>query len=193
MSTQPDQYNLNSKMKYFSNTKQFEQPIFRYYQDIQPNEYPLNINTNTQYTRNVSNTKENSNILLSSNFDNKYFPQQLTSTMYNTSAHPVDYSNKIDIENSIKSNDNRTFNLFHDRRRNLDYSNYILPGSRTNTGFGNINDFSKIKYGESTRDLNGPIRDKEIDRFHYTHRNYQHELYGSNPFPKDTRYLNKKF
>jgi hypothetical protein len=197
MSMQPDQYNLNSKMKYFSNTKQFEQPIFRYYQDMSSSQFPLNVNT--QYTRNVQGIKnDDSTKIFSSDFNNKYFSEKLTSTIYNTSAHPVDYSNKVDIENNVKlpefkSNDERTFRLVHDRRKNLDHSNYIPSGSRINVGFNNVNDFSKIKYGESTRDINGPVRDKELDRFHYTYRNYQHELYGSNPFPKDTRSLNKKF
>ena len=63
----------------------------------------------------------------------------------------------------------------------------------SNNGFGDLNNLSKIKYGESTRDIQGTIRDSEVDRFHFTYRNYQHEIYGANPYPQDTRYLNKKF
>ena len=101
--------------------------------------------------------------------------------------------NKSNQIPEFKSNDNRTFKLVNDRRRNLDHSEYINIGSMTNTGFGNISDFSKIKYGTSTRDIDGTYRDRELDRFHFTYRNFQHELYGSNAIPQDTRYLNKKF
>lgn len=181
--TQPDQFNPNGKIKYVTNPKQFEQPLFKYYQDLDSTD------SKTTYTRNVN---VEFNRTLDSNFTNKFFPQFAS----NTKGHPADYAKKIDIENKFKipfNTNGRTIEMIHDRRRNLDYSNYIPAGSMTNAGFGNINDFSKIKYGEFTRDINGPARDKEIDRFHFTHRNYQHEVYGSNPLPKDTRYLNKKF
>ncbi len=221
--TQPDQNNSFGKIKYFTNPRQFEQPLFRFFQDSVPIANSMIYgaggfssqdveqsgtlqngctNSNTQYTRNMTdfNKTEKSNVV--SGFDSKYFPQPL-----NTGGNPSDFAKKVSVESEfkipqhskinqipeIKSTDGRTFKLIHDRRRNLDHSNYIPAGSKTNTGFGNIADFSKIKYGQSTRDIQGPTRDKEQDRFHFTHRNYQHEVYGSNPFPKDTRYLNKKF
>ena len=214
---QPDQNNSNGKLKYFSNSRQFEQPLFRFYQDsVTPagsmiygagGELGSNtINTNTQYTRNGQNSLPNSS-KVTSNFDSKYFPTFVNS--FATSGDPTDRAKKVNIESEFKipshskkneipefkSTDGRSFKLVHDRRRNLDHSEYIPAGSKTNAGFGNINDFSRIKYGDSTRvqELQGPSRDKELDRFHSTFRNYQHEVYGSNPFPKDTRYLNKKF
>jgi len=241
----PDQNNLNSKMKYFSNTCIFEQPLYRVNNSDIPNTNAnININTDTQYTRNNK-----------SKFDSKYFPNTLleqksnynptqvfiplikTSTPFDSTSSQLsvqpscksqakilnstkdqkDYGQKINIENDFKglnvpikvyppdtlnkrlnvpefkSTDGRSFKLVNDRRRNLDHSEYIRSGSMINTGFGNINNFSKIKYGESTRDIQGSLRDVEIDRFHFTYRNYQHTVYGSNPFPQDTRYLNKKF
>lgn len=210
--TQPDQNNSFGKIKYYTNPRQFEQPLFRFYQDSIPSNsmiYGANgmsfqdgINSNTQYTRNITdfNKTQTSNVV--PGFDSKYFPQPL-----NTTGNPLDCASKVSIESEFKmpqhskmneipdfkSNDGRSFKLVHDRRRNLDHSNYIPAGSKTNTGFGNISDFSKIKYGQSTRDVQGPSRDIEQDRFHFTYRNYQHEVYGSNPYPKDTRYLNKKF
>lgn len=215
--TQPDQNNSSGKLKYYSNNRQFEQPMFRFYQDSLPinsnsmiygagGELVSNIiNTNTQYTRNVSYTKSNSPSV-SPGFDSKYFP---TIGLSGTSGDPADRAKKISIESEfkmpshskkneipeIKSTDGRIFKLVHDRRRNLDHSNYIPAGSKTNAGLSDIDDFSRIKYGESTRiqEQLGSSRDKELDRFHPTFRNYQHEVYGSNPHPKDTRYLNKKF
>ena len=165
---------------------------------------------NNQNKDKISNTLLESNNKVESNFDLKYFPSSLLDTKVNssrTSGLQFDYSNKINIENEFKipehsktgqisefkSKDGRSFRLVNDRRRNLDHSEYIRSGSMSNSGFGNLNDLSKIKYGESTRDIQGSIRDSEVDRFHFTYRNYQHEVYGSNPLPGDTRYLNKKF
>lgn len=211
--TQPDQNNSSGKLKYFTNSRQFEQPLFRYYQDSMPEsagsmiygpggDFVSGINTNTQYTRNIPDPSMLKNTsTVSAGFDSKFFPT------IGTFGDPVDRAKKVGIESEFKipshsknnqipefkSSDGRTFKLVSDRRRNLDYSDYIPAGSKTNSGFGNINDFSRIKYGESTRDVQGPSRDIEIDRFHPTFRNYQHEVYGSNPLPKDTRYLNKKF
>jgi hypothetical protein len=195
---EPDQNNSNSKVKYFLDTRTFNQSL-----TSSNNQLLDNIIMDTQYTRNKDNwplTQESKN-KLESNFDSKYFPSSLLDVKVNKSTGlQFDYANKINIENDFKNistqecktkstNNCKT----HDRRRNLDYSNYILPGSMTNSGFGNLNDLSKIKYGDSTRDMQGSIRDAEIDRFHFTYRNYQHEVYGSNPLPGDTRYLNKKF
>ena len=247
--TQPDQNNSNGKLKYFTNERSFEQPLFRFYNDDNTfnktnsilygaNSKLINkdINQNTSYTRNKieSSLKK----IPTDNFDEKYFPStnsfsQSTinnpkscntndfrqSTIRNpitsnsngfrqsTIGNPNDFSKKVNIESEFKipeyskvgeipefkSNDGRIFKLTNDRRRNLDYSEYLLPGSKISTGFSNINNLSQIKYGDATRDVNGSSRDKELDRFHFTYRNYQNPVYGSNEFPKDTRYLNKKF
>ena len=202
------------KLKYITNPSTFEQPMFRYYTSefnpvssivygadgiIKNNVQPK---TDTQYTRNVSVLDNKST--LSDNLNKKYYPS--LNGGFTGKGDPNDYSNKINIENEFKlpqynkfnqypkfkSSDGRIFNLENDRRRNLDYSNYIQTGGMTNTGFGNIDELSKNKNGLSTRDVEMTIRDTEIDRFHFTFKNYQHEVYGSNPIPQDTRYLNKK-
>ena len=210
---QPDQNNSNGKLKYYSNSRHFEQPLFKFYQNSLD---PLcdstktssnQINTNTQYTRNIPFKKNILSNTVESGFDNKYFPKKEISyprstigDPRSTMGDPRDRANKIDIESQFKLINNKDtrdvrFEPTHDRRRNLDYSDYIPAGSKANAGFGNIIDFSKIKYGESTRiiETQESLRDKELDRFYPTFRNYQHEVYGSNPYPKDTRYLNKKY
>lgn len=205
--------NNSKKLKFITNPSTFEQPMFRYYTaEFNPvssivygADGMINNNvepkTNTQYTRNLSVLD---NKTLSDDLTKKYYPS--LNTTFTAKGDPNDYSKKINIENEFKlpsfnkfnqspqfkSSDGRIFNLENDRRRNLDYSNYIQTAGKTNTGFGNIDELSKIKNGLSTRDVDMTIRDTEIDRFHYTFKNYQHEVYGSNPFPKDTRYLNKK-
>lgn len=225
---EPDQNNSNSKLKYFLDTRTFNQPLtfsnnnnYNKSNSIlyNPNNQLLdNIIMNTSYTRNNEKTRNNERInKVESKFDSKYFPSSLLETkldssrtfgsLSGTSGLQFDYSNKINIENEFKipehsktgeisefkSKDGRSFKLVNDRRRNLDHSDYIRSGSMSNSGFGNLNDLSIIKYGDSTRDIQGSIRDSEVDRFHFTYRNYQHEVYGSNPLPGDTRYLNKKF
>ena len=60
-------------------------------------------------------------------------------------------------------------------------------------GFGDLDVFSKQKSGVATRNNHETISYHEIDRFHFTFRNYQHEHLGSNPFPIDTRHKNKQF
>ena len=194
---EPDQNNTNSKVKYFLDTRTFNQSL-----TSSNNQLLDNIVMNTTYTRNkdkwsdqdqLNNVLSNSCNKLESNFDSKYFPSSLLEANVNKIGVQFDYGTKINIENEFKSKDGRKSTLIHDRRRNLDHSEYIRSGSMTNSGFGNLNDLSRIKYGESTRDIQGTIRDSEVDRFHFTYRNYQHEVYGSNPLPGDTRYLNKKF
>lgn len=194
---EPDQNNTNSKVKYFLDTRTFNQSL-----TSSNNQLLDNIVMNTTYTRNkdkwsdqdqLNNVLSNSCNKLESNFDSKYFPSSLLEANVNKIGVQFDYGTKINIENEFKSKDGRKSTLIHDRRRNLDHSEYIRSGSMTNSGFGNLNDLSRIKYGESTRDIQGSLRDVEIDRFHFTYRNYQHEVYGSNPLPGDTRYLNKKF
>jgi hypothetical protein len=193
-----NQNNSNTKVKYFVDTRTFNQPS-----TFVNNQLLDNININTSYTRNKDQTN---NILsdscnkLQSNFDSKYFPSSLLEINVNKNGLQFDYANKINIDNEFKFQSTKDCKStssnncrIHDRRRNLDHSEYIRSGSMSNSGFGNLNDLSRIKYGDSTRDIQGSIRDSEIDRFHFTYRNYQHEVYGSNPLPGDTRYLNKKF
>ena len=193
-----NQNNSNSKVKFFVDTRTFNQPS-----TFVNNQLLDNININTSYTRNKDQTN---NILpdscnkLQSNFDSKYFPSSLLEINVNKNGLQFDYANKINIDNEFKFQSTKDCKStssnncrIHDRRRNLDHSEYIRSGSMSNSGFGNLNDLSRIKYGDSTRDIQGSIRDSEIDRFHFTYRNYQHEVYGSNPLPGDTRYLNKKF
>jgi len=202
--------NKNTKMKFISGPEKLEQPIFSYYTTtFKPVESIVygadskitnnaNINTNSQYTRNYTAVDVNKNT--TSDFDKTFFPGFLDK------GDPNLYSSNIGIENELKipdyqknnninccQNDDRTFTQVHDRRRNLNYDRHINHGSMINRGFGNIDEFSKLKIGTFTRDTQQTIRDTEYDRFHFTFQNYQNEVYGSNPNPTDTRYLNKRF
>jgi hypothetical protein len=206
--------NSKPKLKYITGNNNVDQPIFRYYTStFKPASsllYSIDgklknevINSDTKYTKHkqVIDEPEQTKKINNKIFDKKYFPTFLAK------GDPNDYSDKIDIESEFKipqykryenyphfkSSDGRIILLENDRRRNLDYSSHMNPGSMNHNGFGNLNEFSKLKSGIMTRNNESTIRDTEIDRFYFTYRNFQHELYGSTPFPEDTRYLNKKF
>ena len=117
---------------------------------------------------------------------------QETNITPKTNTTKSDYT-RLSNPTTITSRDSKIeYKNDRNRSRNLDYSDHILPGSRATGGFGNIDILSQNKYGSATRDIQQTSRDSEIDRFHFTYRNYQHESYGSTPIPKDTRYLNKQ-
>jgi len=198
--------NAESKLKYFTTPTSY-QNIFTNYPTVTNNNsiiYGANgnmLNQNdhkmfdTVYTRDSDINKP------SIDFDKVFFPS------YINKGDPNDYSSKIDIETNfkisdheklnkiptVKSSDGRTFDICQDRRRNLNHSSYIPGSLMVDKGFGNLNEFGKIKYGTSTRDELLTVRDHEYDRFHFTYRNYQNPIYGTNLPPQDTRYLNKTF
>lgn len=85
----------------------------------------------------------------------------------------------------------RMVELCKERERNLDTSGYIRNGAMISSGFGNIDEFSKIRFGTMTRQANPPPEETEVDRIHMLNRNYG--VMGFYPYPEDTRYANKKY
>jgi len=86
---------------------------------------------------------------------------------------------------------NNTYTLCKERERNLDDSWYIRGGEAVSRGFGDLDIFSTIKFGEGTRMLQQTIRDNENDRLYNTNRNYA--VQGNFEYPVDTRVANKKY
>lgn len=85
----------------------------------------------------------------------------------------------------------RMVELCKERERNLDTSGYIRNGAMISSGFGNINEFSKIRFGEMTRQTKPPAEETEVDRIHSLNRNYG--VMAFYPYPEDTRIANKKY
>jgi hypothetical protein len=85
----------------------------------------------------------------------------------------------------------RMVELCKERERNLDTSGYIRNGAMISSGFGNVNEFSKLRFGEMTRQANPPAEETEVDRIHALNRNYG--VMGFYPYPEDTRIANKKY
>jgi|688.fasta_scaffold647619_1 hypothetical protein len=78
------------------------------------------------------------------------------------------------------------------KKQSLNYSEYITNPSQINLGYSNLNNFSLLKFGESSRLNNKMLRDIDNDRIYLTHKNFQTSKYISS-LPEDTRHLNKKY
>lgn len=77
----------------------------------------------------------------------------------------------------------------------LGKSRYIHAPSRplpnmAHGGFGTPGEFSTLRYGESSRQKNDSISDNEINRTHFTYRDYN--SWRSFPQPVNSRANNKK-
>ena len=112
------------------------------------------------------------------------------------------YQNLVDDETKLRQGENgcgkfavpfgnTTFQLCKERERNLDTSGYIRNGAMYNRGFGNVDVFSQINFGEATRQVQGPAAGIENDRLHLTNRNYG--AVANFAYPTDTRYVNKTY
>jgi hypothetical protein len=77
------------------------------------------------------------------------------------------------------------------KKQLLDTSNYITNPSLVNTGYNDLENYSLIKFGESTRLNNNTLRDNDNDRIYLTlYNNNTNKIFS---FPEDTRHLNKKY
>jgi hypothetical protein len=85
----------------------------------------------------------------------------------------------------------RMVELCKERERNLDTSGYVRNGSMVSAGFGDFDEFSKIRFGAMTRQSMSTPLETEVDRIHPLNRNYG--VMGFFPFPEDTRGMNKKY
>lgn len=220
-STQPDQDNLNGKVKFVTNDT-YQAPLFRNACEYQNNDLMYGtdgrlvkqqLNITTEYSKNnktnlyddemddsLSNTYfpgfnapdnlDNNEILFGQIGDKKIVNKNIS---VNDDAVCDDYSCnvKTNINYSFrKSNDDIYTN---ERSRYINHGSYVPNGSMEVGGFGDLKNFSKLKYGENTRGIQKTIMDNDIDRFHFAFTNYQHENRGSNPFPEDSRRQNKNY
>jgi hypothetical protein len=201
--TQPDQDNMNAKMKFVSNDR-YEAPLFRNICDFQHNDLMYGADgrlrnektsMTTQYTKNSKGYIDDD--IMDDKFDRQFFPGFSTldtkkKCMFNEEEMLEDEHQSLKSTRMGKQEKNPRYNC-SEKSRYIDHSSYVPGGSMETGGFGNIDNFSRPKYGVSTRNTRETISDKEIDRFHYTFRNYQHPHTGSNPLPEDTRHRNKQF
>jgi hypothetical protein len=208
--TQPDQDNQNMKMKFISNDR-YEAPLFRNICDFQNESSVMygadgrvrkqKISMTTEYTKNSKGFIDDDE--MDNDFDAAYFPGFST---LNTPCKGSLFSAEEIVEDEMmskkhnkigKDEKNYRYNRevsCSEKSRYIDQSSYIRGGSMETGGFSNnLDRFSALKQGNATRNIQDTIADEEIDRFHFTFRNFQHPHTGSNPLPEDTRHRNKSY
>lgn len=77
------------------------------------------------------------------------------------------------------------------KKQQFDTGKYIPNPSNVSTGYNNLDNYSLLKFGESSRLNTNTLRDIDNDRLYLTLNNYQREK--KYILPEDTRHLNKKY
>ena len=154
----------------------------------------------TEYTKNGKRSVEDE--LLDDSFDNRFFPDlnaKKKSNNINDQETKEDEADAYHCDKIGKREKKSVYNgdryiRCREKSRHIQYD-YVPGGSMETGGFGNLDRFSDLKQGLSTRNQHDTISDTRVDdyRFHYTFRDYQNEHLGSNPLPENTRYANKKY
>jgi hypothetical protein len=77
------------------------------------------------------------------------------------------------------------------KKQQFDTAKYIPNPYSVSTGYNNLENYSLIKFGESSRLITNTLRDIDNDRIYLTLNNYNQEI--NYTLPEDTRHLNKKY
>ena len=201
-SNQPDQYNSKSKMKFVTNDS-YTAPLFRNICDFQHtgNMYSADgsfsqkkLDMNTEYTKNSKKNLDEGLVSdVDNDFDSQYFPGFTTVHTQGNGCIMEGEEDEVDEEKYNKTQKSNRGLKCSEKRRYINHGDYVPGASMQVGGFGNLDNFATQKFGVATRNDHATVSDMEIDRFHFTYRNYQHEHLGSNPLPEDTRHHNKQF
>jgi hypothetical protein len=110
-------------------------------------------------------------------------------------SHSIEYN--YDVETNLTRPKCETFKFNEieyscDRKKQqFDTAKYIPNPSNVSTGYNNLDNYSLLKFGESSRLNTNTLRDIDNDRLYLTLNNYQQEK--KYILPEDTRHLNKKY
>lgn len=77
------------------------------------------------------------------------------------------------------------------KKQQFDTRQYINNPYSVSTGYDNLENYSLLKFGESSRLITNTLRDIDNDRIYLTLNNYNKEIKYT--LPEDTRHLNKKY
>lgn len=117
-------------------------------------------------------------------------------TQYRTPDQTIsEFDDEFDIDFDAKFFGNTVSRKTEEKDTCCGKSRYIhapynaIP-NMSSGGFGDIKDFSALRFGESTRRHNSTIADVELNRSHFTYRDYS--AWKSFPQPENTRLSNKK-
>jgi hypothetical protein len=77
------------------------------------------------------------------------------------------------------------------KKQQFNTGKYINNPYSVSTGYDNLENYSLLKFGESSRLIANTLRDVDNDRIYLTLNNYNQEI--TYTLPEDTRHLNKKY
>ena len=77
------------------------------------------------------------------------------------------------------------------KKQQFNTGQYINNPYSVSTGYDNLDNYSLLKFGESSRLITNTLRDIDNDRIYLTLNNYNREI--NYTLPEDTRHLNKKY
>ena len=77
------------------------------------------------------------------------------------------------------------------KKQQFNTGQYINNPYSVSTGYDNLDNYSLLKFGESSRLITNTLRDIDNDRIYLTLNNYNKEIKYT--LPEDTRHLNKKY
>ena len=110
-------------------------------------------------------------------------------------TNTIEYNYNVETELTRPKCEQFIFNNIEyscDRKKQEFYTGqYINNPNNVSTGYDNLENYSLLKFGESSRLVSNTLRDIDNDRIYLTLNNYNREI--NYTLPEDTRHLNKKY
>ena len=109
----------------------------------------------------------------------------------NSIEYNYDVETKLTRPKCEKFNFNNIDYSCDKKKQQFDTAKYIPNPYSVSTGYNNLDNYSLLKFGESSRLNTNTLRDIDNDRIYLTLNNYNREI--NYTLPEDTRHLNKKY
>ena len=109
----------------------------------------------------------------------------------NSIEYDYDVETKLTRPKCEKFNFNNIDYSCDKKKQQFDTAKYIPNPYGVSTGYNNLENYSLLKFGESSRLNTNTLRDIDNDRIYLTLNNYHQEK--KIILPEDTRHLNKKY
>jgi hypothetical protein len=180
--TQADQHNPRSKIKYLTDDDS-RVPLTRHVCDYKQSGVMYHADGTKSYRKDAS--QQDLRKLKESEFTRKVAPK-----IDDDDEFDDEFSNRFfgDSVSRGTSDTNKCCN-----KQKYIHAPYEPAPNLGHGGYGpDMDRFAQNKFGISTRSKNKSISDSEMDRTHFTFRNYQDGTWGTFPEPENTRLTNKK-
>lgn len=180
--TQGDQHNPNMKVKYLTDDDS-RIPLHRHICDFKQSDTMYNADGSKSKRSNTS--KEERTRIQESEFTKNAKPLVIDDDEFD------DDFNKQFFGDTVSRGTSSTDKCCNKSR--YIHAPYEPTPNFSHGGYGtDLDRFAQNKYGVNTRDKHESLSDVEIDRFHFTYRDYQKGDWGTFPLPENTRLTNKK-